>query len=102
MQRALFRSHNRFQIETLPPIATSTDVLLNDEQFRVRARPFDHHGLPSYAFAFEEHTHLNIWKNRLDTSLRRMRSEAQPKRLLQQMYPYPRERWCTVKPFSWR
>jgi ribonuclease Z len=41
-------------------------VVLDDEQFRVRARPFDHHGLPSYAFAFEEHTHLNVWKNRLD------------------------------------
>jgi ribonuclease Z len=40
----------------------STDVVLDDEQFRVRARPFDHHGLPSYAFAFEEHTHLNVWK----------------------------------------
>jgi ribonuclease Z len=66
MQRAVFRSRNRFQLETLPPIATSTDVVLNDEQFRVRAHPFDHHGLPSYAFAFEEHTHLNVWKNRLD------------------------------------
>ena len=66
MQRALFRSRNRFQLETLPPIATSTDVLLDDEQFRVRARAFDHHGLPSYAFAFEEHTHLNGWKSRLD------------------------------------
>lgn len=22
--------------------------------------------MPSYAFAFEEHTHLNVWKNRLD------------------------------------
>ena len=66
MQRAQFRSRNRFQLEALAPIATSTDVVLNDEQFRVRARPFDHHGLPSYAFAFEEHTHLNVWKNRLD------------------------------------
>jgi len=66
MQRALFRSRNRFQLEELPALAMSADVVLDDDQFRVRARPFDHHGLPCYAFAFEEHTHLNVWKNRLD------------------------------------
>jgi len=66
MHCAQFRSRNRFDREPLPAIRLSDDVLLNDEQFQVRARPFDHHGLPSYAFAFEEHTHLNVWKNRLD------------------------------------
>jgi len=66
MQRARFRSRNRFEREPLPEIGLTDDVLLQDEQFRVRAQPFDHHGLPSYAFAFEEHTHLNVWKNRLD------------------------------------
>jgi ribonuclease Z len=66
LQRALFRSRNRFQRESLSPIAALGDVVLQDEQFQVRARPFDHHGLPSYAFAFEEHTHLNVWKNRLE------------------------------------
>jgi ribonuclease Z len=66
MQRAMFRSRNRFQLEPLPPIEMCSDRVLNDEQFQVRARPFEHHGLPSYAFAFEEHTHLNVWKNRLN------------------------------------
>lgn len=66
MRRAMFRSRNGFQRESLPEIAGSGDVVLQDDQFQVRARPFDHHGLPSYAFAFEEHTHLNVWKNRLD------------------------------------
>ena len=46
MQRALFRSRNRFHRESLPAIAASADVVLQDEQFQVRARPFDHHGLP--------------------------------------------------------
>jgi ribonuclease Z len=66
MERARFSSRNRFEREPLPPVALTDEVLLQDEQFRVRAQPFDHHGLPSLAFAFEEHTHLNVWKNRLD------------------------------------
>jgi ribonuclease Z len=66
MRRAQFRSRNRFRREPLPDSAIIDDVVLEDREFRVRARPFDHHGLPSYAFAFEEHTHLNVWKNRLE------------------------------------
>jgi ribonuclease Z len=66
MQRALFRSRNRFAREPLSDDLLDDDVVLQDEQFQIRAQPFDHHGLPSYAFAFEEHTHLNVWKNRLD------------------------------------
>jgi ribonuclease Z len=66
MRRALFRSRNRFERESLQDCPIVDDVVLCDEQFDVRARPFDHHALPSYAFAFEEHTHLNVWKNRLE------------------------------------
>ena len=66
MERARFRSRNRFEREPLPDVELADDVLLEDEQFQVRGRAFDHHGLPSYAFAFEEHTHINVWKNRLD------------------------------------
>jgi len=66
MRRALFRSRNRFRREPLPEAPIVDDVVLQDPQFQIRARPFDHHGLPSYAFAFEEHTHLNVWKNRLE------------------------------------
>ena len=66
VQRARFSSRHRFEREPLPPVAICNDVVLRDEQFHVRAQPFDHHGLPSYAFAFEEQAHLNVWKNRLD------------------------------------
>jgi ribonuclease Z len=66
MRRAVFKSRSRFEREPLAEVAVSGDVVLQDEQFQIRARAFDHHGLPSYAFAFEEHTHLNVWKNRLD------------------------------------
>jgi ribonuclease Z len=66
MRRALFRSRNRFEREPLQDCPVVDDVVLSDPQFQVCARAFDHHGLPSYAFAFEERTHLNVWKNRLD------------------------------------
>jgi ribonuclease Z len=66
MQRAQFRSRNRFERESLPPMDVHDDVALEDDQFQVRARAFDHHGLSSLAFSFEEHTHINVWKNRLD------------------------------------
>jgi ribonuclease Z len=64
--RARFCSRNRFVREPLDPIESRDEVLLHEDQFRVRARAFDHHGLPSLAFAFEEHTHINVWKSRLD------------------------------------
>jgi len=64
--RARFSSHRRFERETLAPTRADDGVLLNETQFLVRTRAFDHHGLPSLAFSFEEHTHINVWKNRLD------------------------------------
>ena len=66
MRRAVFRSRNRFEREPLPEVVAAAGAVLAEDQFQVRAQAFDHHGLPSYAFAFEEHTHLNVWKNRLD------------------------------------
>lgn len=66
MQRAKFSSHRSFRREPLEPVSASEGIVLDEAQFRVRARPFDHHGLPSIAFAFEEKTHINVWKNRLD------------------------------------
>jgi ribonuclease Z len=66
VQRARFRSHRGFERESLPASTASDGVLLDETQFKVRARAFDHHGLPSLAFSFEEHTHINVWKNRLD------------------------------------
>jgi ribonuclease Z len=66
VHRARFRSHGRFEREALTPTHAPGGVLLDDTQFIVRARAFDHHGLPSLGFAFEERTHINVWKNRLD------------------------------------
>ncbi len=40
------------------------DLLLAEESFRVRARFLDHDVL-CLAFALEESTHVNVWKNRL-------------------------------------
>ncbi len=66
MQRAQFRSRARFEREPLPDATAAEGILLEDSSFRVRAAPLEHHGIPSLAFAFEEGTHMNIWKNRLE------------------------------------
>lgn len=66
MARAQFRSRGRFEREPLPPKEAPEGVLLETSSFRVRTVPLDHHGIPSLAFAFEERTHINVWKNRLE------------------------------------
>lgn len=66
VHRAQFRSRHRFEREPLPDAAAHDGILLEDQQFKVRARMLDHHGIPSMAFSFEEGTHINVWKNRLD------------------------------------
>ena len=65
-RRACFRSRRRFERDDLPDIRVANEVLLDDEQFKVRAVPLDHHGIASLAFLFEEGTHINVWKNRLE------------------------------------
>ena len=40
-------------------------MLLDEDQFLVRAIALDHH-VPSLGFALEEKRHVNVWKNRLD------------------------------------
>lgn len=66
LQRAQFRSRRRFVREGLPEREVRDGVLLESPSFRVRTVPLDHHGIPSLAFAFEEQTHINVWKNRLE------------------------------------
>jgi ribonuclease Z len=65
MKRAVFRSRRRFECEPLEELETRDGVLLEDAQFRVRARALDHHGIASLAFSFDEAVHINVWKNRL-------------------------------------
>ncbi len=66
LQCAQFRSRARFEREVLPGKEAPAGLLLDCASFRVRTIPLEHHAIPSLAFAFEEHTHLNVWKNRLD------------------------------------
>lgn len=42
-------------------------MLLRDDQFLVRTVALDHHDIKSLAFRFEENTHINVWKNRLES-----------------------------------
>ncbi len=64
--RARFRSRERFARESLSQAQAPQGVLLESSSFRVRTVALEHHGIPSLAFAFEEGTHINIWKNRLE------------------------------------
>jgi ribonuclease Z len=64
LERARFRCHARFRREELEPLSIRDGVLLDEEEFRVRAARLDH-DIPCLAFALEEKLHLNVWKNRL-------------------------------------
>lgn len=64
---ARFRSRDKFARETLPDPVTEDGVLLRDEQFLVRTVALEHHDIQSLAFCFEESTHINVWKNRLES-----------------------------------
>jgi ribonuclease Z len=66
MHRAKFPSRTGFSREDLPTVKVEGGVLLESRVFRVRTIPLEHHGMPSLAFAFEEGTHINVWKNRLE------------------------------------
>lgn len=66
LQRAQFSSRARFAREPLPAVTICDGVLLEDPQFRVRALPLQHHDIASLAFSFEEATHMNVWRNRLE------------------------------------
>jgi ribonuclease Z len=65
LERATFRSGRRFEREPLPPMSAPDGVLLEEEDFLVRAAILDH-AIPCLGFALEEKVHLNVWKSRLD------------------------------------
>lgn len=67
LARARFRSRDKFSREALPDLAIKDGVLLEDEQFVVRTVGLEHHDIQSLAFCFEESTHINVWKNRLES-----------------------------------
>jgi ribonuclease Z len=64
--RARFRSREQFRREPLDDAFAPDGVVLEDEQFRVRALGLAHHDITSLAFRFDESTHINVWKNRLE------------------------------------
>jgi ribonuclease Z len=64
--RTRFRSRTQFQPEPLGASSAEAGVLLREDPFIVRAMPLEHHDIVSLAFSFEESTHINVWKNRLE------------------------------------
>lgn len=61
---ARFNCHRRFQRDEARERGMPGGVLLDESSFRVRAAFVDHR-TPCLAFAVEEKTHINVWKNRL-------------------------------------
>ncbi len=61
---ARFRCHARFRREALAAPCLAPGVVVDEPAFSVRATLLDHK-TPCLAFAVEEKTHVNIWKNRL-------------------------------------
>lgn len=63
-RRAAFSSRRAFVREPEEPVAIHDGVILEEENFLVRAA-FLEHGIPCLAYAFEEREHVNFMKNRL-------------------------------------
>jgi ribonuclease Z len=61
---ARFRCHRRFQREALEGRSAPNGVIVDEPGFRVRAAFLDH-STACLAFAVEEKTHVNVWKNAL-------------------------------------
>ena len=61
---ARFSCHRRFQRDPLGERDMPGGVLLDEAAFSVRAAFVDHR-TPCLAFAVDEKTHVNVWKNRL-------------------------------------
>jgi ribonuclease Z len=66
VERARFHSRRQFRREDLQGFRTPDGMLVAEAQYTVRAMPFAHHEIVSLGFSFEEGTHINVWKNRLD------------------------------------
>lgn len=59
-----FKACNSFQLVPLVLPNLPSGVAFADDEIVVRYRVLDH-GIPSLAFALEEHQHVNVWKDRL-------------------------------------
>lgn len=65
LECAIFRCQNVFKQENFSEATPLTEVLIDGEEFGVRALLLDH-STPCLAFSFEEKSHINIKKDRLD------------------------------------
>jgi len=63
-RRATFRCRAAFRREDEVELADPSDILVDEDFFRIRTTLLDHR-TPCLAFALEEKTHANVWKNRL-------------------------------------
>lgn len=66
LTRARLRCRAAFEPEMLDPMATRNGVLVDEASYCVRAAILDH-GISCLGFAVEEHRHVNIWKNRVES-----------------------------------
>lgn len=62
---AEFHTKDAFRRKDVAPRTAPGGVLLDEEEFRVRAVTLDH-GIPCLAFALEEKLHINVWGDRLE------------------------------------
>jgi len=62
---AEFHTKDAFRRRDVAPPATPSGILLDEEEFRVKAVTLDH-GIPCLAFALEEKLHINVWRDRLE------------------------------------
>lgn len=62
---AEFHTKDAFRRKDVAPPATPSGILLDEEEFRVKAATLDH-GIPCLAFALEEKLHINVWRDRLE------------------------------------
>lgn len=63
--RAEFHCRSGFRRAGETQLQLADGILLDEDMFRVRCTLLDHK-TPCLAFALEEKSHINIWKNRLD------------------------------------
>jgi ribonuclease Z len=63
-RRASFHCRAAFRREQETALAAPSDILVDEDFFRVRTTLLDHR-TPCLAFALEEKAHANVWKNRL-------------------------------------
>jgi len=64
-RRVEFRLKDRFRRDHERRFRLTGDIVHEEETLTMRRAVLDH-GIPSIAYALQERTHVNLWKNRLD------------------------------------